>query len=222
MTHFATQATGWLFICAAMMLWLGWVLMPVHLGPFFEVRDFSRLYSSLRRWIWLYRIHLFGYVVTMMAFVALATLLAETPARIVVWPAVAVAGVGLIVAALAAAFYYHFGAWGALDMQGKPPEALQRFVDSLRVSTEYVTCLVRFGRVFFGLGQVVLALAFLLGGLMPLWLTVSAAVLGLAGMALTMAFPDNLEFYRPVFHLTALWLVAAGVAVLRLGASVAG
>jgi hypothetical protein len=69
---------------------------------------------------------------------------------------------------------------------------------------------------------VVLALAFLLGGLMPLWLTVSAAALGLAGMALTMAFPDNLEFYRPVFHLTALWLVAAGVAVLRLGASVAG
>jgi hypothetical protein len=222
MTHFATQVTGWLFISAAIMLWVGWVLLPVHLGPFFAATDFLRLYRSLRRWIWLYRMHLFGYVVTMMAFVALGTLLADTLARIVVWPAVAVAGAGLIVAALAAAFYYHFGAWGALDMQGKPPEALQHFVESLHVSTEYVTCLVRFGRVFFGLGQVALAIGFLLGGLMPLWLTVSAAVLGLAGMALTMAFPDNLEFYKPVFHLTALWLAAVGVVVLRLAPSVAG
>jgi hypothetical protein len=222
MNDFATQVTGWLFIASAFMLWLGWTLMPVHLGPFFTMGDFSRVHSSLRRWIWLYRVHLFGYVVTVMAFVALGTLLAETLARIVVWPAVAVAGTGLIVAALAAAFYYHFGAWGAIDMQGKSPEALQGFVDSLRVSTEYVTCLVRFGRVFFGLGQVVLAVGFLQGDIMPLWVTISAAVLGLAGMGLTMAFPDNLECYQPVFHLTALWLVTTGIVVLRFGLRVAG
>ena len=33
----------------------------------------------------------------------------------------------------------------------------ERFVSKLSVSTEYVTCLVRFCRAFFGLGQVVLA-----------------------------------------------------------------
>ena len=150
-----------------------------------------------------------------MAFVALGTLLSETPARIVVWPAIAVSGAGLIVAALAAAFYYHFGAWGAIDMAGKPTDTIQHFVESLRVGTEYVTYLVRFGRVFFGLGQAVVAIGLLLSGIMPLWIIISAVALGIAGMALTMTFPDNLEFYRPVFHLTALWLVAIGLIVLR-------
>jgi hypothetical protein len=215
MNALTTQVTGWFFIIAAVMLWLGWTLMPVHIGPFFKSTDFSRVHAHLRRWIWLFRLHLFGYVVTMMAFVALGTLVVEAPARIVVWPAVAVSGAGLIVAALAAAFYYHFGAWGALDMAGKPTDAIQRFVESLRVSTEYVTCLVRFGRVFFGLGQAVIAIGLLLSGIMPLWILISAIVLGIAGMALTMTFPDNLEYYKPVFHLTALWLVALGLIVLR-------
>jgi hypothetical protein len=33
-------------------------------------------------------------------------------------------------------------------------------------------------------------------------------------MAITMAFPDALELYRPVFHLNALWLLATGAAFL--------
>ena len=105
--------------------------------------DFAAILAHRRRWIWLYRVYLFGYVVGVMAFVALATLAAGTPSRIIVWPAVAVLGTGLMMAAVAAAFYYHFGAWGSVDMDGKPPEAVRAFIDSLRVSTEYVTCLVR-------------------------------------------------------------------------------
>jgi hypothetical protein len=178
MTHFATQVTGWLFISAAIMLWIGWVLLPVHLGPFFAATDFARLYGSLRRWIWLYRMHLFGYVVTMMALVALATLLAETVARIVVWPAVAVAGAGLLVAALAAAFYYHFGAWGAVGFGDAAGDAIDAHIAALRTPTEYVTCLVRFGRVFFGLGQLVLALGLTQAALLPPWLVAGAALLG--------------------------------------------
>ena len=222
MDPLAVQVGGWLFIAGAMMLWLGWVLLPARLGTFFEAQDFARVLARFRLWIWLFRLHLFGYVVTAMALVALATLLAGSGARIVVWPAVAVAGAGLIVSALAAAFYYHFGAWGALDMQGKSAQAVQEFVSSLRVSTEYVTCLVRFGRVFFGFGQLALALGLFLGGATPAWVAISAAALGIAAMAITMGFPDNLEYYHPVFHLTALWLLGPGIAILGMNPGLMG
>ena len=217
MDAFATQVTGWLFVAAATMSWVGITFLPAPIGTFFERDDFARVLARLRVWIWLYRVHLFGYLVTLMAFVALATLLSDAPARIVIWPAVAVCGAGLLTSALAGAFYYHFGAWGALDMKGRSPDAVDGFVASLRVTTEYVTCLVRFGRVFFGLGQLVLAIGLLYGGLVPAWVGASAAILGIGAMALTMGLPDDLHLYRYIFHLNILWLVALGLVVLRLG-----
>jgi hypothetical protein len=222
MNDFSTIVTGWLFIGAALMLWLGWTLLPVHLGSFFEAEDFAKVHARLHFWIWMYRLHLFGHLVTVMAFVAFATLVSGSPSRILVWPAVAVLGAGLIVAALAAAFYYHFGAWGAIDMKGQPADKIQGFLNSLLVGTEYITCLVRFGRVFFGLGQFVLAIGLFHGALLPLWLSGAAGILGAAAMTVTMAFPDNLEYYRPLFHLNAAWLGAIGVVVLRSGAGLAG
>jgi len=36
MRDFSTAVIGWLFILAALMLWFGWVLLPVHIGAFFE------------------------------------------------------------------------------------------------------------------------------------------------------------------------------------------
>lgn len=216
MTGIATQVTGWLFIAAAAMLWLGWTFLPVRIGDFFQRDDFGRVLVRLRVWIWLFRVHLFGYIVTIMAFVALATYVSETPARVIIWPAVAVCATGLLVSVLAQAFYYHFGAWGAIDMKGKQPQAIDGFVESLKVSTEYVTCFVRFGRVFFGFGQVALAAGVLTGGLLPWWLSAAAIVLGVAAMALTMGLPDDLDFYRPVFHLNVLWLMAIGLSILRL------
>ncbi len=203
------------------MLWSGRTFLPAKPGTFFEPNDFSSIRRRLQTWIWLYRVHLFGHITTVMAFVALATLLAETPIRVVTWPAIAVAAAGLMVAALAGAFYYHFGAWGAIDMEGKSEAELKSFVASLRVSTEYITCLTRFGRVFFGLGQVALGAGLLYGGILPGWLAVSAGLLGLAGMALTMGLPDSLNLYRPLFHLNALWLVAAGLLVMRSGLTLA-
>jgi hypothetical protein len=215
MNDVALHVAGGSFVAASVMLWLGSVLLPVKLGTFIDPADLARVRKVLRRWIWLFRLHLFGYVVTAMAFVAFGATVEGAVARVVIWPAIAVACAGLIVSALAAAFYYHFGAWGAIDLHEKPAAELARFADSLRVSTEYVTCLVRFGRVFFGLGLVVLAAGLLLTGLWPAWIGVSAALLGIAAMALTMALPDNLEYYRPVFHLNALWLVATGWVLLR-------
>ena len=217
MNDFALCVTGWLFIGAASMLWFGWTLLPFRIGTFFESKDFGEVYSRLHLWIWLYRIHIFGYLGTVMAFAALAAIVVESDSRILVWPAVAVLAAGSIVAALAAAFYYHFGAWGSISMKDQPASRIQSFADSLLVGTEYVTCLVRFGRVFFGLGQVMLAIGLFHGEILPLWIIGGAGVLGLAAMVVTMAFPDNLEYYWPLFHLNAVWLAGIGIVVLTSG-----
>ncbi len=221
MTDLSVEVTGGLLIASALMLNLGWTLLPVKLGVFLKVEDFSNVHSRLRTWIWLFRIHLFGFVMTFMALIALASLLSNTWARIVLWPAVGVCGAGLIISALAAAFYYHFGAWGAIDMAGKSSDQIQEFVESLQVTTEYVTCLMRFGRVFFGFGQIVLGIGLWLGGGLPPWIAITAAALGLAAITLTMARPDDLEYYAPVFHLNTVWLLATGWVILGSGRELA-
>ena len=136
--------------------------------------------------------------------------------RIVLWPGVVVCTGGLFAAVLAQAFYYHFGAWGAIAMDGKTEGERKEFAANLWVSTEYITCLVRFGRVFFGLGQAVLAAGLLYGGLLPSWLAITAAILGVAAIALTMGLPDSLELYKSIFHLNAVWLAAVGYTVLGM------
>ncbi len=217
MTNFETSLTGGLFLAAASMLYLGWILLPAKIGSYFVPTDFAAVGAHRRVWIWLYRIYLFGYVAAVMAFVALATLVTEPAARIIIWPAVAVLDAGLVMTSLAYAFYYHFGAWGSIDMDGKSNEEIQEFIASLRVSTEYITCWVRFGRIFIGVGQVVFVLGLLLqAGPWPLWLVVTGGVLGVSGIALTLEWPDNLDYYKPLFYLDVMWLATLGVALFTL------
>ena len=217
MQNLETNITGGLFLAAAAMLYFGWILLPAKIGSFFEIKDFEAVRAKRRLWIWLYRIYLFGYVAGVMAFVALATLVTESAARIIVWPAVAVLDAGLVMTALAYAFYYHFGAWGSMDMEGKSDDEIQEFIASLRVSTEYITCWVRFGRIFIGVGQLVFVLGLLLqAGPWPMWLIIAGAILGVAGIALTLEWPDNLDYYKPLFYLDVLWLATLGVALFTL------
>ena len=214
---FTTDVTGWFFLAGALMLWGGWVLLPRRVGMFFQSDDFPAIGARLQLWLWLYRVHLFGVVVSALALVALAALLANQPTvRILVWPGAAVAVAGLIVGAVGLAFYYHFGVWGALETR-KTPNAAKDLVVSLHLPTHYVTCLVRFGRVFCGLGLTVLAVGLLRGEVLPGWVGGGAAGLGMAAMALTMALPDNWVLYTPVFHLQALWLAATGAYLLLYG-----
>jgi len=213
----STQITGWAFIASALMFWLGWFLMPVRIGTFFQPGDFSAVFDQFHLWIWMFRIHLFGMVVAVVALVALGSVLTEAPARILIWPGVAVATIGLMIGAAGVAFYYHFGAWGALDMHGKSAEAVGAFVASLKIGTEYVTCLVRFGRVFGGFGLLVLGFGLLHWKVLPAWVGIIAMVIGVAAMAITMGLPDDLDLYLPVFHLHALWLAAVGFVTLRSG-----
>jgi hypothetical protein len=123
----------------------------------------------------------------------------------------------MIVSALAAAFYYHHGAWGAIELDGKGTDEIEQFVANLKVDTEYVTCLVRFGRVFSGLGLVVLGIGLAKWRILPIWIGGAAVALGVAAMAITMGLPDRLALYQPVFHLKAIWLVATGIVIIKSG-----
>lgn len=214
---FSTTFVAGAFLTAAVLLWGGWLLLPVKIGTYFQPDDFARVGERFHVWIWMYRLHLFGMVISAIALVALASLVTERAARVLIWPGAAIATAGLIVGAVGAAFYYHHGAWGALELRGQSADAAARFVEALRVDTEYVTCLVRFGRVFSGLGLVLVGSGLIQGRLLAGWLGWCAAGLGLAGMGVTMLLPDRMELYMPVFHAGAAWLAGTGVVTLRRG-----
>jgi hypothetical protein len=216
---FTTDVTGCLFLVGALMFWGAAVALPHRVAMFFRSDDFPAIGARLWLWLWLYRVHLFGVVVSALALVALGALVVNQPGvRVLVWPGAAVAVAGLIVGAVGSAFYYHFGVWGALETK-RSPNVAKELVDSLHLPTHYVTCLVRFGRVFCGLGLTVLAAGLLHGNVLPWWVGGGAAALGVAAMALTMLWPDNWSLYVPVFHLQALWLAATGVYILLYGIS---
>lgn len=111
---FALKVTGGAFIAAALMLWFGWVLLPVKIGTFFEPGVFGPIHEQFQLWIWMFRIHIFGMTTTVIALFALA---------------------------------------------------------------------------------------------------------GLRAMALTMALPDHLRLYMPIFHANVLWLLATGIVLWRRAAA---
>ena len=57
-----TKYTGWAFIFSSFLLWGGWMLLPHHLGQYVQSIDFDEVSKNMWFWIWMYRIHLFGWV----------------------------------------------------------------------------------------------------------------------------------------------------------------
>ena len=146
----ARKITGWLFIAAGVLFWGGWMALHTHIGQYFQIDDFPAVNEHLAYWISMFRVHIFGVVVTVLAIIAFGSMFTESPARVLIWPGVAVIAGGMFVWAAASAFYYHFGAWGGLVYGAKPLAERQALVDSLLLPTEYASCLVRFGHVFCG------------------------------------------------------------------------
>ena len=209
--NFPRRFTAGAFVAAAVMLWLGWMLLPVRLGTFLDPGDFAAIGARLHLWLWLYRVHLFGMVMTAVAAVALGALVADRPARVMVWPGAAIVVAGMIVGAVGAAFYYHHGVWGAINLADQPADEIAAFVETIRFDTEYITCLTRFSRVFSGLGLVLIGGGLIYVGVLPKWVGACGILIGLAAMTITMGWPDNLDWYQPVFHALAAWLLATGV-----------
>lgn len=215
--NFETSFTGWAFILAAVLLWFGWALSPHHIGEYIVASDFTKIGESVWYWIWMYRIHIFGWVTMGISMFALLSLTSGRPYRVVVLPGIGMVIVGTFTLAIANAFYYNFGAWGVGKTAGLNPDEITVFMDSILSTNQYVTCFIRFGRIFSGVGLVLLGYAFIKWKLLSAWLGWYTMILGFVAMGIILSIPDNFEIYKPVFHIKVLWLLAMGASLLTKG-----
>lgn len=214
---FETSFTGWAFVLAAILLWFGWVLSPHHIGEYIVASDFTKIGESVWFWIWMYRFHIFGWVTMGISMFALLSIITNRPYRTVVLPGIGMIIVGTFTLAIANAFYYNFGAWGVGKTTGLSATEIQEFIDDILFTNQYVTCFIRFGRIFSGVGFVLLGAAFLKWNLVSKWLGWFTVLFGLAAMGIILGIPDNFEIYKPLFHVKVLWLLVMGITLLTKG-----
>lgn len=214
---FETKFTGWSFIAAALMLWGGWFLSPHHVGEYLVESDFESINEQLWTWIWMYRVHIFGWVIMAISMFALASITFRKPYRVLIAPGAGMVVVGSITLAIASAFYYNFGAWGIGNTMGKSAAEIQQFMDNILYTNQYVTCFVRFGRVFSGVGLVLLGAGLVKWNIVQKWLGWFTVLLGLAAMGIVMGIPEHFEIYKPLFHVKAIWLAIMGIMIIRSG-----
>lgn len=214
---FETKFTGWVFVVAAALLWIGWALSPHHIGEYIVESDFKAIGENVWYWIWMYRIHIFGWVTMGIALFALVSITARKPYRVLILPGAGMVIIGTFTLAIAAAYFYNHGAWGVGQTAGKSAEEIQEFMDKLLFTNQYVTCFIRFGRVFSGVGLVLLGAGLVKWNIVSKWLGWFTVLLGLVAMGIIMGIPENFEIYKPVFHVKVIWLVMMGVVILRQG-----
>lgn len=214
---FETSFTGWAFIFAALLLWLGWVLSPHHIGEYIVASDFAAIGEDVWYWIWMYRIHIFGWVTMAIATFSLVSITAQKPYRVVILPGAGMLIVGTFTLAIASAYYYNYGAWGVGQTAGKSVAEIQEFVDNILFTNQYVTCFIRFGRIFSGVGLVLLGYAFVKWHIVSKWLSWFTVVLGFVAMGIILGIPDNYEIYKPIFHVKVIWLLSMGIVILKKG-----
>lgn len=214
---FETNFTGWAFIFAAILLWFGWALSPHHIGEYIVASDFEAIGKDVWYWIWMYRFHIFGWVTMAIAVFALVSITARKPYRVVILPGAGMLIVGTFTLAIASAYFYNYGAWGVGQTAGKSASEIKEFVDNILFTNQYVTCFIRFGRIFSGVGLVLLGFGFVKWKIVGTWLGWFTAILGVVAMGIILAIPNNFEIYKPIFHVKAIWLLAMGVVILRKG-----
>lgn len=214
---FETNFTGWAFVLAAVLLWFGWALSPHHIGEYIVASDFTKIGENVWFWIWMYRFHIFGWVTMGISMFALLSLITERPYRTVVLPGIGMVIVGTFTLAIANAFYYNFGAWGVGQTAGLSAVEIQEFINDILFTNQYVTCFVRFGRIFSGVGFVLLGYAFLKWNLLSKFIGWFTVWLGFTAMGIILGIPDNYEIYKPVFHVKVIWLLVMGITLLTKG-----
>jgi hypothetical protein len=193
---FETKVVGWAFICAAVLLWAGWILSPHHIGEYIVASDFEAIGENVWTWIWMYRIHIFGWVTLGIALFALVSVTARRPMRVLILPGAGMIIIGTFTLAIANAYFYNFGAWGVGETAGKTASEIQAFMHDILFTNQYVTCFIRFGRIFSGVGFVLLGSAFVQWNIVKKWLGWFTILFGLAAMGIILAIPDNFEIYN--------------------------
>lgn len=212
-----TTITGWFFIASALLLLVGWVLLPHKLGEYIIASDFAKVGEQVWFWIWMFRIYIFGWVALIIAAFAFITISSRKPFRILLFPGAGMLIIGTFTLAIAAAFYYNYGAWGVGQTIGKSAEEIQVFMNDILYTNQYVTCFVRFGRIFSGVGLVLVGVGLIKWKLINIptaWFTL---ILGLLAMCLILFIPDYYEYYKPVFYAKVLWIFAMGFSILKWG-----
>ncbi|MDC1508393.1 DUF4386 family protein [Saprospiraceae bacterium] len=212
-----TKFTAYFFIASALMLWVGWVLSPHNIGEYIVSSDFEPIGENIWFWIWMFRIHIFGWVTMAIAIFALVSITARKPNRVILVPGAGMTIVGTFTIAIAMAFYYNFGAWGVGETSGKSPEEIALFMESILYTNQYVTCFVRFGRIFSGVGLVLLGYGFIKWKILPTWLSWFTVLLGLVAMLVILFIPEYYEHYKPLFHVKAAWLMIMGIVIITSG-----
>ncbi|RED48481.1 hypothetical protein [Seonamhaeicola aphaedonensis] len=214
---FETKFTAWSFIAAALMLWGGWVLSSHHVGEYFVAEDFTAIGENVWYWIWMYRIHIFGWVTMAIAMFAIVAVISKKPFRVLVLPGAGMVVVGTFTLAIANAYYYNYGAWGVGQTAGKSVAEIKEFMNSILYTNQYVTCFIRFGRIFSGVGLVLLGAGLVKWKIVSAWLGWFTILFGLLAMGIILLIPDNFEVYKPMFHVKVIWLAVMGVFLLRKG-----
>lgn len=217
---FETKFTGWTFTLAAVMLLLGWVLLPHHIGEYFETADFAAVNENFWLWVWLYRVHIFGWVIMGAGIMGLASMTFKRPYRTLLEPGAGVLIVGTFVSALSTAYYYSYGTWGIGQTADRSPEEVGAFMAGIEYFTHYITYLARFGKVFSGAGLVLIGAGLLKWKIVDTWLGAFTLLLGLVAMGIVMLIPDNYDIYKPVFYVKVVWLLAMGITIMRKGVKV--
>ncbi len=215
--NFETKFTGWSFIVAAILLWFGWALSPHHIGEYLDASDFTAIGENIWYWIWMYRIHIFGWVTMGIAMFALVSTIAKDPYRVVILPGAGMVIIGTFTLAIGSAYFYNYGAWGVGQTAGKSAAEIQEFMDGLLFTNQYVTCFFRFGRIFSGVGLVLLGFGLVKWKIVGAWLGWFTILLGVAAMGIILSIPDNFEIYKPLFHIKVIWLVSMGAVILKQG-----
>ena len=216
-TNFERQFTGWTFIIAAILLWFGYMLSSHHIGEYIVATDFEVIGENVWYWIWMYRIHIFGWVTMGIAMFAFLSFTAREPYRILILPGAGMVIIGTFSLAIASAYYYNHGAWGVGQIAGKTTEEVDAFMNNLLFTNQYVTCFLRFGRIFSGVGLVLLGASFVRWRILDRWLGWFTIILGILAVGIILLIADNFEIYRPLFHIKVLWLVTMGLFILKKG-----
>jgi hypothetical protein len=145
------------------------------------------------------------------------SIVAKSTYRVVILPGAGMMIIGSMTLAIAAAFYYNFGAWGVGETMDKSATEVQTFMDSILSTNQYVTCFNRFGRIFSGVGSVLLGFALIKGNIVHKAIGYLTLLMGLGAVGLILGIADNFELYKPFFHIKVIWMLAMGAWLLVKG-----